>query len=33
MLAAIDDVPAPHPAEHFSYGLGLVIPGIRAQLS
>ena len=33
MLAAIDDVPAPHPAEHFSYGLGLVISGIRAQLT
>ncbi len=32
LLAVIDYVPAPHPAEHFSYGLGLIITGIRAQL-
>ncbi|GAA3438520.1 TetR/AcrR family transcriptional regulator C-terminal domain-containing protein [Kutzneria kofuensis] len=31
-LAAIDDIPAPHPPEHFDHGLELIISGLRTRL-
>ncbi|GAA4104601.1 MULTISPECIES: TetR/AcrR family transcriptional regulator C-terminal domain-containing protein [Actinomadura] len=32
MLAAADDLAAPHPEEHFTYGLELLIEGIRGKI-
>ena len=31
LAAAIDHIPAPHPPEHFAYGLRLLINGLRAE--
>jgi TetR/AcrR family tetracycline transcriptional repressor len=31
LAAAIEHIPAPHPPEHFDYGLRLLINGLRAQ--
>lgn len=31
LTAAIEHVPAPHPPEHFAYGLRLLINGLRAE--
>jgi TetR/AcrR family tetracycline transcriptional repressor len=31
LAAAIDHIPAPHPPEHFDYGLRLLINGLRAE--
>lgn len=31
LAAAIEHVPAPHPPEHFDYGLRLLINGLRAE--
>jgi TetR/AcrR family tetracycline transcriptional repressor len=31
MLAALDDIPAPHTEEHFAYGLGAILAGLRSQ--
>jgi AcrR family transcriptional regulator len=33
LLAALDDLAAPHPVAHFDHALGLVVTGICAQLS
>lgn len=32
-LAQVDTVLAPHPPEHFDYGLRLLINGLRADLT
>ncbi|MEV4756355.1 TetR/AcrR family transcriptional regulator C-terminal domain-containing protein [Micromonospora sp. NPDC049559] len=31
LLAALDHIPAPHPEEHFAYGLELLLAGLRAK--
>jgi TetR/AcrR family tetracycline transcriptional repressor len=31
LAAAIDHIPAPHPPEHFAYGLRLLVNGLRAE--
>lgn len=31
LAAAIDHIPAPHPPEHFDYGLRVLINGLRAE--
>ena len=33
LLAAIGDVPAPHPGEHFTYGLEVIVAGLRTVTS
>lgn len=33
LVDALDDLAAPHPAEHFDHGLGLLLAGIHAKLS
>ncbi|WP_433288364.1 TetR/AcrR family transcriptional regulator [Pseudonocardia sp. CA-142604] len=33
LLAARDDLAAPHPTAHFDYGLSLVLAGIRGELT
>jgi TetR/AcrR family tetracycline transcriptional repressor len=30
MLAALDDIPVPHTDDHFAYGLGVIIAGLRS---
>jgi TetR/AcrR family tetracycline transcriptional repressor len=30
LLAAIGDIPAPHPGEHFTYGLEVIVAGLRS---
>jgi TetR/AcrR family tetracycline transcriptional repressor len=30
MLAALEDIPAPHTEEHFAYGLGVILAGLKS---
>ena len=32
LVAALDDLAAPHPIDHFDHALGLVVAGVRARL-